>query len=175
MPMGRPPRPSKLKQLLGTARADRANPVEPIPASHRPRCPKQLGPQARRIFREAVKLLDNMGLAAEIDGMALAAFAFHGGNFLQAAEEVKKTGLCVQGARPRTVIISPFLTIANMAAKQVRVFAGEFGMTPAARVRLVVPPGAGADAAADAEFDAYLRGERRAPGAEAEDDDEVLQ
>jgi P27 family predicted phage terminase small subunit len=117
-----------------------------------------------------------MKVLGECDGPLLSAFAFHGGDFLKAAEEIERTGLVVRGVHGSPVQ-SPFLLVAERATKQMRVIGGEFGLSSAARVRLQ------ADASEPTSprdpFEDYLEGHtnlrpgsRRAP--DDDDDDEQL-
>lgn len=70
--VGRPRKPSALKDLAGTSRADRANPAEPaLPAAAMPKPPRDLKADEKRAWRELAALVDPMRIATASD---LAAF-----------------------------------------------------------------------------------------------------
>ncbi len=71
---GRKPKPTALKRLDGTYRADRAAAHEPKPVGL-PSCPRFLSDDGRREFRRVTKMLAEMGLIGRIDGNALARYA----------------------------------------------------------------------------------------------------
>jgi phage terminase small subunit len=68
-------KPTSLKLLQGTWRADRHNPREPVLPAGRPRCPKWLRKQARPFWGRLVGDTERLGVLTEVDGLALALLA----------------------------------------------------------------------------------------------------
>jgi P27 family predicted phage terminase small subunit len=71
---GPPRKPTKLKILQGTYRADRAPANEPMPKPKVPSAPAWMGRDAKREWRRVVKELAAVGLLSELDRTALAAY-----------------------------------------------------------------------------------------------------
>jgi phage terminase small subunit len=61
MTAGRKPKPTALKLIQGTYRADRANPSEPKPRAVIPPCPKFLQGVARKQYQVTARKLVEMG------------------------------------------------------------------------------------------------------------------
>lgn len=68
--MGRPPKPTALKKLDGTFRADRA--ITEAPTTGKPTCPAWMtDPDARKEFRRLAKMLGQLGLVGSADSNLL--------------------------------------------------------------------------------------------------------
>jgi len=135
MTVGRKPKPTALKVIQGTYRPDRANPNEPKPRVVIPPCPKFLQGDARKQYRKTAKKLARIGLITELDDMALAMLCQGWAEYLEATEQVKKSGLLVKSPNGFPVL-NPYLIAANQALKKVRSLLAEFGMTPGSRSRI---------------------------------------
>lgn len=134
---GRKPKPAGLRKLEGDTGHRPAPKAEPQPTGRRPACPQYFHPYARREWRRVVPELERLGLLTQIDGAALEAYCVAYSNMVRAAEEIKADLSVVtptKFSRP-----SPYVAIFNQAAALVRAFCTEFGLTPAARVRLSGP------------------------------------
>lgn len=164
---GPPPKPTALKRLQGTFRSDRAVPNEAHPAPALPPCPKGLSPAARKEYQRTGKRLLAASLMTKLDGPLLAGFAAVWARWLDAEAELQRTGPVVRSPNGYP-ILSPFLVIANSCLKQLRLYANEFGMSPASRTRVAATD----QPAVEDEFDAYLSGRTRPPGAEDYDDED---
>lgn len=135
MTVGRKPKPTALKVIQGTYRPDRANPKEPKPKAVIHPCPKFLQGDARKQYRKTAKELARIGLITELDDMALAMLCQAWAEYLEATEQVKKSGLLVKSPNGFPVL-NPYLIAANQALKKVRSPLAEFGMTPGSRSRI---------------------------------------
>lgn len=144
---GRPPKPTALKLLQGTARPDRVNPNEPQPkkAAKVPSPPPELSVRGKKTWRKMAKELHGLGLLTNVDLHALQ-------NYCQCHDEmITAQALLIDYniKNPTT----PNLTISNSgmmrshpyvnqikeARAQMLKFAQEFGLTPSARTRVSAP------------------------------------
>jgi P27 family predicted phage terminase small subunit len=135
MTAGRKPKPTNLKLIQGTYRMDRANPSEPKPRAEIPPCPGYLPGEARKQYQKTAKKLARIGLMTELDDMALAMLCAEWQQYLDATEQVKKSGILVKSPNGFPVL-NPYLAVANQAIKRVRSLLAEFGMTPGSRSRI---------------------------------------
>jgi P27 family predicted phage terminase small subunit len=135
MAAGRKPKPTNLKLIQGTYRQDRARPFEPKPRITIPPCPKFLQGEAQKQFKETAKKLARIGLMTELDDMALSMLCQGWQEYLEATEQVRKSGILVKSPNGFPVL-NPYLTVANQALKKVRSLLAEFGMTPGSRSRI---------------------------------------
>jgi P27 family predicted phage terminase small subunit len=153
MPAGRKPKPTNLKLIQGTYRSDRANASEPKPRPAIPPCPTFLQGDARKQYSQMAKKLAKIGLMTELDDLALSMLCQSWSEYLEANEQVKKTGILVKSPNGFPVL-NPYLTVANQALKKVRSLLAEFGMTPGSRSRIHA---AGADDESDNEWAKLLK------------------
>jgi phage terminase small subunit len=110
-------RPTSLKMLTGTYRADRANPFEPRLAAGRPRRPAWLSKDARGHWRRLIEETEALGVLTPVDGLALAMLAQTLAGYVQ-----------FQGDwRARSAFSKMTLTLLR-----------EFGLTPSSRGRVNV-------------------------------------
>ena len=135
MNAGRKPKPTALKLIQGTYRPDRANPSEPHPRPVIPPCPKFLQGEAREAYRKTAKKLARIGLLTELDDMALSMLCQGWADYLEATDQVRKSGILVKSPNGFPVL-NPYLVAANQALKKVRTLLVEFGMTPGSRSRI---------------------------------------
>jgi len=130
--MARPRKPTNLKILQGTYRPDRANPNEPQPEICIPEAPEFLSDRALQEWQRIAPILEKLGLLSQVDKMALAAYCAAVARLWQAEEQLKIEGLTVTNERGRR-IKNPLVDVANAAAKQISLFASQFGMSPSTR------------------------------------------
>lgn len=137
MARGRPPKPTALKQLAGNPGKRALNGAEPKPQAKRPPCPKSLQGEARKEWNRMSKQLFELGLLTQVDRAALAAYCQAWAHWVEANEQVEKLGMIVktENGYPQ---LSPYWTIAQQAAKLMKSYLTEFGMTPGSRSRLRV-------------------------------------
>lgn len=117
---GPKPAPTALKQLAGNP-GKRALPQEPKPAGGAPPCPDWMPAEGRAQWARVVPELDRLKLLTKVDGAVLEAFCALYAEFVATV----RTGESLKAA-----MLGPL-----------RFYAGELGLTPAARARLAAPPG----------------------------------
>ena len=133
---GRKPKPTRLKMLTGNAGKRPLNGDEPKPPQAIPKCPKHLGPEARKEWRRITKALAPLGLLTDIDRAALAGYCDAFGRWAEASLGLQKHGMIVKGRMAGEPVRSPYLAIVNQSLEQMKAFLIEFGMTPSSRERL---------------------------------------
>lgn len=130
--MARPRKPTNLKLIQGTYRKSRENPNEPQPEICIPEPPGFLTDRALEEWHRIAPILESMGLLSKVDSMALAAYCAAVARLWLAEEQLKVEGLTVTNERGRR-IKNPLVDVANAAAKQISMFASQFGMSPSTR------------------------------------------
>lgn len=136
---GTKPKPTKIHLLNGNpSLLNLDNRVEPEPDITIPDCPKHLIPAARREWKRISVELFAIGLISQVDRTALAIYCQAYGRWVEAEKKIKQTGEVIK-APSGYPVLNPYLSIANRAYDIMYRFLVEFGMTPAARVRLAVP------------------------------------
>ncbi len=135
MTAGRKPKPTQMKVVQGTFRKDRANHAEPKPKKQLPPCPDFLEGRARKEYFRIGRKLERIGILTEIDDLALTGLCQSWAEYLEATEQVRKTGMLVK-APSGYPILNPYVVLANQALKRVKAFLTEFGMTPSSRSRV---------------------------------------
>ena len=133
--MGRPPIPTHLKLVKGTARSDRENPNELKPPLVVPDPPSHLDEREKAKFSAMAEMLARHGVMTELDSGAIARYAIVWCRWLDAEAEVKKRGQVVKTTSDN-VIQNPFLAVANKCMTQMAQIESEFGLTPSARSRI---------------------------------------
>ena len=137
MGKGRKPLPIELHRMLGTYRANRHSGVGPELPRKVPTSPKHLDKAAKVEYSRTAKLLARCRIITDADRAALACYAQAWSRMVDAENKLRITGLILKG--PNGVVYqSPFLAIANRAGAEVRKWAAELGLTPAARCKLRV-------------------------------------
>lgn len=149
---GRPRKPTKVKQLQGTFRKDRANPDEPQPELGIPEPEDRLSEGAREIYFRLAKLLDGMKVLTEADGPALELAAqaldeYHLAKRITDEEGITYTETIeiIDDEKDKIVtktIIKahPAVAIASDAWKRASGLLARFGLDPANRSRVGVAP-----------------------------------
>jgi P27 family predicted phage terminase small subunit len=136
---GRKPKPSHLKVVSGNAGKRALNSREPRPAIAAPSPPAVLRGEARREWRRVVPMLEAIGVLAEIDRAALAAYCQSWGRWLKAERELAREGMTFETDKGNHVQ-HPLVGIARRAMADVVRYSAEFGMTPSARSRVQADP-----------------------------------
>lgn len=160
---GRKPKPSRLHELNGDpGKRHRSREGEPRPEAleKAPRPPHHLNRRAAGVWRRIVPELISMRLISAIDGASLAAYCSAVATYQEADERLKTdkwtTSTARGGSRP-----SPLFKIRDEALKLVNKFAGEFGLTPSTRSRVV-----GASSPKQSAFANFLDGDEDSTDAE---------
>ncbi len=138
--MGRPPIPTRLKVLRGTARPSRLNRQEPQPPGGRPRMPLDMGPVAKTVWRRVIREIGATGIITAVDADVLRVYCESVARYLYAARMLEQSGPLITaggtGARRGELVKNPLAQIVRDNALLLRAFARELGLTPAARVGL---------------------------------------
>jgi P27 family predicted phage terminase small subunit len=124
------------------------NESEPTPEPGRPTCPAFLEREAKTEWRRIVPELEALGLLSRVDRVALAAYCQSWARWKQAEEVISRDGMSLElkkqnrmgreyvyGAMPR-----PEVAISQRERMLMKGFLVEFGLTPASRSRIHVPP-----------------------------------
>jgi P27 family predicted phage terminase small subunit len=135
--LGRPPKPTNLKLLHGTARADRMK-NEPGFRPGRPSRPQWLLPEAKREWNRIVPELESNGLLATVHRAALANYCQWWARWVQAEKALAEHGLTFT-TESGYVQQRPEVAIAQKSAQLCKAFLVEFGLTPSSQTRVNVP------------------------------------
>ena len=140
---GPPKKPTALKELAG-------NPgKKPLP-KHEPKfsgipaCPSHLDKMARAEWRRMAKELKPLGLLTNADRAAFAIYCQMYSRWVQAEQKIAETAMTYTthdaNGKPKALIQSPYVGIANRAAEICHKFLTEFGFTPSSKTRVTAPP-----------------------------------
>ncbi len=137
------PAPTKLKIVRGNPGKRALNQREPEPTIGTPGKPEWLKPLAVAEWDRVVPELERLGLLTVVDGPSLAAYCQAFAEFADAQEFLNENGatyvLRDKDGEVKSVQQFPQVAIARNAAHSMRMFASEFGLTPASRSRLSTP------------------------------------
>lgn len=145
--MGRPSQPAKLLLMKGRGGGTDSGgrPVKAPPSFRRlpPKPPTWLSREATAEWRRVAPGLTRLDLLKEEDRAMLAAYCETWATFVMATADVKKHGLTrlviIETATGSTVekpIANPSVSIARNAGRELRAFASQFGLSPAAEMAL---------------------------------------
>src|ERR1700710_2404860 len=128
-----------MKLLTGNPGRRPLNPDEPTPVVNVPDCPAELGPVARKEWDRMIAELGPLRLLTNLDRAALAAYCGAYAMWAEATEAIQKFGSMVKSPSGYPVQ-SPYVSIANRQTEIMMRIASEFGLTPASRSRISMPP-----------------------------------
>lgn len=134
---GPPKKPTALKRLAGNPGGKALPPDEPKPDPYAGPPPPELRPDALEFWIRMAPKLQAGGVFTEFDTDKFHGAAVAYGRWIEATREVDKVGEIVKTALGN-VIQNPWLSVANRAYEQWTKALGEFGMSPADRVRVSV-------------------------------------
>lgn len=140
---GPAPKPTPLKVLAGNPGHQKLNRSEPKPRPVAPKCPSWLDKGARAEWRRIAPELERIGLLTTIDMAALAGYCQSYSTWKAATEALAEHGLTYTAANGN-IRQRPEVTIASKALAEVRQFCQQFGLTPSARSRMMLPESYGA-------------------------------
>jgi len=157
---GRKPTPTHLKLVTGNPGRRPLNGDEPQPRRERPSAPAHISDAAREVWGQAVLVLDEMGVLTAADVLAIEilceAIADHraaGETIAACAAQAKRdndagatSDFSTDGRYYRTINQAggvmwrahPALALRSDADRRIRSWCSEFGLSPAARSRIVV-------------------------------------
>ena len=133
---GRKPKPTALKELEGNPGKRQLNINEPKPLAKAPSCPKWLDPEAKKEWRRLSKKMEQIGILTEIDMAAFAGYCQAYARWKAAEEFISKHGSIVKTPSGYWQQV-PQVSIAQQYMKAMQKFSEQFGLTPAARSRIV--------------------------------------
>ena len=147
MKPGPAPTPTQILHNRGSWRA-KSRVGEPKPEMGKPRCPGWLNGRPRKEWQRIAKLTDEMGILAMSDGNALARYCLLWHRWLEAEEHLalygatypiySKTLKDKEGKPLATGFqLFPQVKVAATLAQLLARLENEFGLTPAARTRVI--------------------------------------
>lgn len=146
--MGRQRTPTPVLRITGSNRATAREKKEPKPDPGIPECPAKLDAEGRRAWASLAPLLVRMQCLTEADGVALAILCELWSRYVEVTLDLHKHGPTyrITDKKRGTTMVkrNPASTIQLELAQQLRRALGEFGLTPAARSRVLLElPGLG--------------------------------
>jgi P27 family predicted phage terminase small subunit len=143
MTIGAKPKPTALKDLAGNP-GKRKLPKNEPKYSGIPTAPKHLDKLAKAEWRRMAAQLKPLGLLTHADRAAFAVYCAMWSRWVQAEEKIAETAMTYTthdaNGKPKAIIQSPFVGIANRAAEIMYRFITEFGFSPSSRTRVAAPP-----------------------------------
>ena len=140
---GPPPKPTAMLKLSGSWRA-RGRKNEPQPAGSRPKKPEWLDDEGKKAWEQLVPILERMRVLTEADGFALAVLCEAWSRYRRATDMLIQYGDVYPVKNPdgtlKMLRRSPYSAMQMELALNVRRMLAEFGLTPAARGRLIALP-----------------------------------
>lgn len=140
---GRKPKPTHLKLITGNPGRRPLRMDEFRPAANIPPCPKHLKGEARKEWLRVSRLLLEHCMVADVDRGALAMLCTLWDRYVTAEDMIYKAKEAAPGSAGLFVktpngfpVQSPWLAVSNRAIEQYKSMCNEFGLTPAARVRV---------------------------------------
>lgn len=135
---GPAPMPIALRRLHGETRPSRLNEREPRPRGGLPPMPHDMDQDAQAEWRRVARTMGKTGVITVADAMILRLYCEASSRYRQAAHLYTQTGPVLN--RRGEIVKSPLHQLVREHADQVRQFARELGLTPAARVGLTGYP-----------------------------------
>lgn len=143
MKRGRKPQPQPLKVLRGNPGKRKVRRTVPPPAGALPPCPKWLEPEARAEWKRLVPQLALLGVVGPLDWGALAAYCQCWARWRSAEIQLDRSSQVIEirdeEKRLKQAVPSPYVSIGLRYLAQMRQYASELGLTPAAREALTMP------------------------------------
>lgn len=141
MPAGRPRKPTALHKLQGTGQKSRMNQLEPVLANRLPDKPSWIedDPMASSLYNQVVQYVHNMGVATEVDGLALSILADQLSIYIEMRSKIREDGTMieVEGSQGQTrKVPHPCLAQMNSVVNQIHRFLREYGLTASSRANV---------------------------------------
>lgn len=136
---GRPRKPTALKLVAGTERADRRNGAEPEPELLNDLAPpSHLSDRSAAVWRDVAPMLRRLQVLTVADVIALEMLCDAVADYRLARSELGDdfVSMSAKGSE----MISQWLVAKQMSSKRAEAFMGKFGMDPASRSRVMVSP-----------------------------------
>lgn len=142
--MGRTPEPASLRLLKGRSpgrdSGGRKVVAPPQAVTAVPERPGWLTADAQGMWETVTPELERLGLLGRIDLGALAAYCECWSTWRAAREVLEVEGIISEG-RDGNPVRNPAVMVANAASAELRAWAVQLGLTPAARQRMTSPKG----------------------------------
>jgi P27 family predicted phage terminase small subunit len=135
---GPPPKPTRLKILEGNPGKRPLPKAEPQPKRGIPTRPEGLTPEAKREWTRVTGELDRVGLLTVVDRAELAMYCQHWARWWEAQKLITVNGLTYTTDKGE-VKIRPEVKSYQEDARLIRNFCADYGLSPSARARMVVP------------------------------------
>lgn len=136
--MGRPRKPTKIKEIQGSRDRDKEKGKQVVEALDLPLLAKidtsELCDSAREYFFDLYEKLDQAKVLSSTDIEALKLLADSYAQYWEANSNIKLNGFTI--ITKKGVVKNPNLTIKHQAFERIKVLQGQFGMTPASRTNL---------------------------------------
>lgn len=137
--MSRPRKPTSLKLVQGTARADRANGGEPEPQLLNDLTPPaHLADRSATVWRELAPMLRRIQLLTEADTIALEMLCDAVADYRLARET--RGDKMVTHSHKGSQMLDQWLVAQQACGKRAETLMGRFGMDPVSRSRVLVNP-----------------------------------
>jgi len=140
-------KPTILKLVSGTARADRMLPNQPDARGEIGDAPGHFNELQRACWDEA-KGTSADGLLTACDRPLFGAYALSNAALIAATKEFNRTGNAIllrSDQDDARLIVNPYLKDMRRSIEMIRQLANEFGFSPAARTRISLPTGESLD------------------------------
>lgn len=134
---GRKNTPTELKKLKGNPGKRALNEKEPQPDVEIPDCPEHLTGEAQKEWVRITGELKKLGVIANIDRAALAAYCMAWLDFVYASRMVDEEGEVITSEKGGKYM-NPWVGIKTSAMDRLVRIGAEFGLTPASRTKLKV-------------------------------------
>ena len=136
---GRPRKPSALKLVAGTDRADRRNGNEPEPALLNDLAPPaHLSPRSAAVWVQLAPMLRTMQVLTVADVLALELLCDAVADYRHARSEVGDD--FVAHTSKGSQMVNQWLVAQQMSSKRAESFMSKFGLDPVARSRVMINP-----------------------------------
>jgi len=141
---GPPPKPTALRRLEGNPSRRALNPNEPQPSTQfscEP--PEELPEKGKEVWRALTSELKSIGLLTSIDLNAFHRYVNYLLQYHEAHSKIEgKMVIAIkhteaEGGGLKYMMTNPYISIANQAADKLSKLEQQFGMTPAARARMI--------------------------------------
>lgn len=133
---GPAPTPTALKLARGETRPSGLNYEEPTPRRRLPTMPKDIDPEARRVWRRVLREMGETRVVTAADADLLRAYCEAVASYVRNRRLLSESGALVRGARGRDLVKSPLHQIVREERDAIRLLARELGLSPSARVGL---------------------------------------
>jgi P27 family predicted phage terminase small subunit len=133
---GPKPTPTNLKVLRGETRPSRLNLDEPQPLPTFPDAPAHLSDEAKAVWGRVREQMGHTRVIRGADADILELYCETLVRSREASALLGRSGFLIKGARHGELVKNPLVAMVRDITAQVRILAGELGLTPASRTSL---------------------------------------